>query len=302
MSKKGVEQQPSRTAAGMAFFRALANKKFNNDVFGSDYLAEYFIPFLFRKILKIKKIKADTKHKKLIGMFEYSIARTQYFDAIFINALKKNIPQIVILGAGYDTRAYRFANQNNKTKIIELDAVTTQNRKKQYFKKAKITIPDNVELVPIDFNKESLEDVLGKTAYENNKKTLFIWEGVTYYLEPDSVNTTLEFVKNNSHKESIIAFDYSISIPPKEKSNFYGVKELHDYMAKKVPNERGKFSLEDGKVEFFLKQRGFKILEHMNNIEIENNFLKNEDGSLFGHIIASLRFVSASPTSNLRNK
>ena len=63
-------------------------------------------------------------------MYEYGIARTTFFDNIFIDALNKNIPQIVLLGAGYDTRAYRFAEINNTTKIIELDIETTQNRKR----------------------------------------------------------------------------------------------------------------------------------------------------------------------------
>jgi methyltransferase (TIGR00027 family) len=302
MSRKGIEQQPSRTAAGMAFLRALANKEFNDDKLGSDYLAEYFISFLFRNLIKIKKIRARMRPKLLIGMYEYSIARTQFFDAIFKDALNKNIPQIVILGAGYDTRAYRFAKQNKKTNIIELDVPTTQNRKNQCLKKANISIPANVELVPINFNKESLEDVLEKTVYDRNKKTLFLWEGVTYYLEPESVIATLEFIKNNSPKESIVAFDYSIFIPLEMRDKYYGVKELSQLMAKKNPNERGKFALEEDKVDFFVKERGFRILEHLNTTEIEKKFLINVDGSLIGHIIASLRFISASPINNVRSK
>ena len=57
------------------------------------------------------------------------LARTAFFDNLFIDALNKNIPQIVLLGAGYDTRAYRFADLNNATKIFELDIAPTQNRK-----------------------------------------------------------------------------------------------------------------------------------------------------------------------------
>ena len=74
------------------------------------------------------------------------MARTAFFDSIFRDALNQNIPQIVIIGAGYDTRAYRFAKSNKATNT------------------------------------------------ENNKRTLFVLEGVSYYLEPESVAATLEMV------------------------------------------------------------------------------------------------------------
>jgi len=118
------------------------------------------------------------------------IARTAYFDSLFVDALKNNFPQIVLLGAGYDTRAYRFANLNKGTQISELNIAPTQNRKKGCLKKARIDIPQSVKLVPIDFNNESLKDVLEKTGYQSQGKTLFIWEGVSYYLDAESVDST----------------------------------------------------------------------------------------------------------------
>ncbi|GAG49482.1 unnamed protein product, partial [marine sediment metagenome] len=148
---------------------------------------------------KIIRVNVKNKSNKLTpGMYEYMLARTAFFDNVFMGALNKNVPQIVLLGAGYDTRSYRFAKLNSTTKIFELDIATTQNRKKKCLKKTQIDFPKHVTLVPIDFNKESLKNVLEKAGYENNEKTLFIWEGVSYYLEPDSVDATLEFVKNSS--------------------------------------------------------------------------------------------------------
>jgi len=157
LSKKSIEQKPSKTAMFTALYKAIANQEFKNKRFGSDYLAEYFSPFRFKFCIKFKKIRAKAKNKfnKFVpGMYEYMLPRTAYFDSIFIDALNKNIPQIVLLGAGYDTRAYRFAKLNNTTKIFELDIATTQNRKKRCLKKARIDIPKQVTLVPIDFNKE----------------------------------------------------------------------------------------------------------------------------------------------------
>jgi methyltransferase (TIGR00027 family) len=301
MSKKGVEKRHSETAIFAALYRTVANKEFKKERFGSDYLAEHFLPFHFKFFIKFKSIRVKVKNKgnKLTpGVYEYILARTVFFDNVFIDALNKNIPQIVLLGAGYDTRAYRFTKLNNATKIIELDIATTQNRKKKCLKKAQIDIPKHVTLVPIDFNKESLKDVLEKAGYENNQKTLLIWEGVSYYLEPESVDATLEFVKNSSHNESVIAFDYAISISEENINNYYGVKEFIQTWKKHRSGEPFRFAIEEGKIDSFLEQRGLKIVDHLDNREIEKTFLLNENGSLIGQINGSFRFAMASPDHN----
>jgi len=208
----------------------------------------------------------------------------------------------VLLGAGYDSRAYRFAELNKATKIIELDIATTQNRKKRCLKKAQIDIPKNLSFVPINFDKESLKDVLEEAGYENHQKTLFLWEGVSYYLESESVDETLEFLNRSSHNESVIAFDYAISIAEENISNYYGVKEFVQTMKKHHPNEVFKFSIGEGKIESFLEQRGLKMVNHLDNKEIEKTFLLNDNGSSIGQITGSFRFVLASPNNKSQKK
>ena len=297
MSKKNVERKPSGTARGTALLRTLANKEFNDEKLGSDYLAEYFLPFLLRFLIKAKGIRKRAKNTISLGLYEYLTARTAYFDKLFVNALNKSIPQIVLLGAGYDTRAYRFAKLNNGTKIIELDAPATQNEKKKFLGKSKIEIPSNVVFTSVNFDRDSLKTVLEKTGYDSSKKTLFLLEGVSYYLDPESINEIFELVRNYSHNESIIAFDYVISVPEEKRHNYYGVAELVQSMAKRAPNERGRFSIEEEKIEIFLEQRGLKMVEHLTNREIENRFLTTENGSLIGQITEWFRFVLASPIS-----
>ncbi|MBU0514968.1 MAG: SAM-dependent methyltransferase [Proteobacteria bacterium] len=300
MSKKGVEQRHSKTAILAALRRALANKEYKNERFGPDDLAEYFLPSHMKFFIKFKNIRIKVKNKMnkfLPGMHEYLIGRTAYFDSVFIDALKENIPQIVLLGAGYDTRAYRFAKLNNATKIFELDVATTQNRKKKCLKKARLNIPSHALFVPINFDKESLKTVLETAGYENDKKTLFLWEGVCYYLEPKSVDATLEFVSHSSHSESVIAFDYAISISEENINNYYGAKELAQTMRKYHSDERFKFVVNEGKMESFLEKRGLKVVNHLDNKEIEEKYLLDENGLLIGRITGSFRFVSASPNS-----
>jgi methyltransferase (TIGR00027 family) len=297
---KGAEQKPSRTAMATALFRAIANKEFINNKFGSDNFAEYFLPFPLRFLIKTKRSRTRIVQKAPSGVYEFFIARTQYFDHLFTDALSKPIPQIVLLGAGYDTRAYRFGKQNDNTRIFELDIGTTQGRKIDLLKKAKIILPGNVEFVSIDFNKDSLEEVLSKAGFDMYKYTLYLWEGVTYYLEPDSINTTLESIKRISNKGSAIAFDYLVKVPPEETHKYYGLKELLEFMAKSYPNDRNKFFLKEGEIEPFLKLRGFFVDEHLNNTDIEKKFLTDDSNLLIGHIVEALRFALASTVSDVR--
>lgn len=297
MTNNGVEQKPSDTAMFAALRRTIANKEFADEKFGPDYLAEFFLPAHFRFFLKFEKIRENTKNKLggfLPGLTEYMIARTAHFDKLFVDALENKTPQIVLLGAGYDTRAYRFAKANQRTKIFELDIAPTQNRKKKCLKKARVNIPPQVNFVPIDFNKELLSDVLERAGYDNRGKTLFIWEGVSYYLDAESVDATLEYVRQSSRGENAVAFDYTISISDENLDDYYGAREFAQTMKEQHANEALMFSIDEGKIGSFLEQRGLKVINQMNNNEIERAYLMGDDGKLIGHITGNFRFVLAS--------
>jgi len=79
----------------------------------ASYLAEIFLPASLQVFLRFEKVRENTKNKLaafMPGLNEYIIARTAFFDGLFLDALKDKFPQIVLLGAGYDSRAYRFAS------------------------------------------------------------------------------------------------------------------------------------------------------------------------------------------------
>lgn len=280
-----------------ALHRAIAYKEFRGGKLGPDHLAEYFLPPHFRFFIKFKKIRANTKNKFnqfLPGLHKYMMARTAYFDAVFIDALANNTPQIVLLGAGYDSRAYRFARLNKATKIIELDIAPTQTRKKKCLKKASTAMPAQVNHVPINFNKESIKHVLENAGYDERLKTLFLWEGVSYYLEADPVAATLEFVAQTAHHESVIAFDYVVTIC-QENRDLYGATEFLHTMQERHGSEALMFAIDEGETASFLAQLGLKMVAHLNNVEIERAYLFNENDMLIGPITGLFRFAMASP-------
>jgi methyltransferase (TIGR00027 family) len=298
ISRRRLKTSHSKTALLTAFYRAVGNKEFQNRKFGSDYLAEIFLPFYVRFLIKSKRMRAKAKDKdqtRMPGVFEYVMARTAFFDEVFADALNESIPQIVLLGAGYDTRAYRFADLNKYSRIIELDNAATQNRKKKCLKNFKIEIPERVAHISMDFNKESVKDVLQCAGYEDDRKTLFIWEGVCMYLEAKSVDTILAVITDSSHRESAIAFDYAITIADDNSHKYYGAGEIIQIMKKSRSNELFKFTIDEDKIESFFDQRGLNIVRHLNHIEVEKSFLLRENGAPIGRPNGMFRLVIASP-------
>ena len=141
------------------------------------------------------------------------------------------------------------------TRIFELDIAPTQASKETCLKKAQIKIPEHVTFAPIDFNQESLEKVLDNAGYKNQQMTLFIWEGVSYYLDVESVDATLAFASHASYPESTIAIDYTISISEETINQYHGVRELAQTMKQHHAGEGLMFSIDDGGTESFLQQR-----------------------------------------------
>lgn len=131
--------------------------------------------------------------------------RTRFFDDAILSYLHK-VDQIVILGAGWDTRAYNLA-QKEGVRVFEVDAPETQAQKRQALDKAKID-SSKVIFAAADFEQESWLDALKRVGFDPEKPTFILWEGVTFYLEADAVEATLQTVATQLTKGSVIAFDY----------------------------------------------------------------------------------------------
>lgn len=279
------KEKPSNSALIAAWIRACAHRDFQNQIWGADYLAECFLPLWFR--LGIRREKLRKKGKKVVkalgpGLFEYIMARTLFFDEVVSQALKDSFPQIVFMGAGYDSRGLRFEHLNNGTQIVELDRAVTQNRKIKRLKSKKVGIPEYLKFFAIDFNNQTLEGVLSSAGYQNDQRTLFVWEGVSMYLETQSVKDTLTFIRQCSPPGTLLAFDYAVSLSDKDVEKNYGAKEMLKSSKDKSNTEPFKFSLAENNMTAFLNEFGHNIVRHLNPDQLEQRYLKKEDGSSIG--------------------
>lgn len=187
------------------------------------------------------------------GGYGFVTVRTRYFDDQIETCIEAGIDQLIILGAGFDARAYRLSKLKEKVKVFEVDQPITMNRKMELVKKMFGHLPDHVVYVLINFEKDNLADRLLESGYDPQAKSLFIWEAVAGYLSPDAVDEVLGFVVDN-HSSSII-FDYPdisfIKKPDQSKESAM----LHRYHTE--IGEPPKFGVDPQRINEFLSERGF---------------------------------------------
>jgi methyltransferase (TIGR00027 family) len=294
MSQASLENQPSASALNVARCRAIAAHDPREEIRGPDYLAELFLGEDAQKSLQDPAMHALILNKLAAvspGGYEYFIARTAYIDALVEQALRDNVSQLVFLGAGYDTRACRFRNLIQDTRIFELDSRATQHDKRTLLEQAHVTIPEQLTFLTIDFTRDSLADVLFGAGYASDQKTLFIWEGVSYYLPPQAVDAMLNFVRLHSPAGSIICFDYMIAAADLEDR--FGAQQARSAMQAMYTAEPLQFDLEPGRVAAFLAERGFQVIDHLTTEAMQTRYLTLRDGSSAGPVLDLFGLVQA---------
>ena len=142
-----------------------------------------------------------------MGSMVMMIIRTRFIEERLEQAIRDGVSQVVILGAGFDTRAYRLTELLKAARVFEVDQPSTQEYKKRRIRETGIEVPPNLTYVPVDFRHDKLGDVLAAAGYDSTKRTFFIWEGVTMYLPEEAVEGTLRWVAEQAPGSTII-FDF----------------------------------------------------------------------------------------------
>ena len=205
----------------------------------------------------------------------YIVARTKYLDDHVRQCLEAGLEQVVVLGAGFDSRAYRFERLKADVRVFEVDHPATQRAKQEKLEEIFGCIPEHVVYVPVDFTKECLEDRLLKHGYDPRRKTLFIWEGVTYYITAEAVDRTLAFVANHSGPGSSIIFDY---VYPSVVDGTCPRREAKLWRRTMIPRgEALLFGIEHGTIEEFLALRGFHKVTNVTHTRLKQDYFKGKN-------------------------
>ncbi len=254
------KSQSSLTAAGIAIARAAESERPADERICYDPFAKLFVPgWMYRAFGFF--IKTGYAEWRGPGVNGFLVARDRYIDDVLQNFLNEGLQQLVILGAGYDSRAYRFELQG-RVATFEVDHPATQADKLAKLQAIFGKAPGYVTYVPIDFHTQTLERRLLESGYDPKRKTLFIWQGVTMYLSREAVDATLAFVVDHSASGSAIVFDYIYCsvLEGAHKHNEVGGMRRYRFMT----GEGLTFGIPEGTVETFLKGRGFRQVKDVN--------------------------------------
>jgi methyltransferase (TIGR00027 family) len=207
-STQATRSKRSFTAEAVAALRAIGQLEKDPAIRNPDHLAVRFLGSAMRTRVRfwpVRKLTLWTVDRMLPGGYLWITARTKHLDRIVLDEVAAGVRQVVILGAGADSRAYRFVDELAGAMVFELDHPLTSAWKQQQVRTLFGQLPEHVRYVPIDLAHETLET--GLSSVEETEPVVFIWEGVAPYLSREAVESILATVARCAPGSSI-AFDY----------------------------------------------------------------------------------------------
>ena len=209
-----------------------------------DNLVIDLLPALTRWMIRrawIRERFASFFDRKAPGIRGALLCRTRSIDDAVKDAISDGLRTVVILGAGLDTRAYRLPELASAS-VFEVDLPAVQAAKRS---RLPHELP-NVRFVPIDFEAERLDEALVRGGLYPNAPAIFVWEGVTQYLQPEAVDSVLRVFAARPRGSEVV-FTYVL-------------REAVTGDRYRRP-EPWFFGIDPPQVEAFLKERGLALRE-----------------------------------------
>ncbi|GHO51088.1 SAM-dependent methyltransferase [Ktedonospora formicarum] len=268
-----ANQRVSNTALGAAICRFIEQYQPKNTRLFDDPLVKDLITAPIRTLMQIKGMRHMTIQQMdaiTPGIYGVQIARTRFIDEAVRDAISQGIEQVVILGAGLDTRSYRLAGIEH-TRVFEVDLPSVQEAKMKKLRKHFGQLPQRVTFLPIDFDTQSLEAVFSKTSYDFASPAIFVWEGVTQYLSEEAVRRALAFV-GVSAPGSMLVFTYVLQSFIERRSAIPGTEKMMDMMAKR--GAPWLFGLEPSSLTSYLSPFHLHLIADVGHVEHQAHYFK----------------------------
>lgn len=229
-----ANQRVSNTALGAATCRLIEQYQPENIRLFHDPLVKDLVGSSIRTLMRFKSMRnLAIRQMDAItpGIYGVQIARTRFIDDAVLDAIAQGIEQVVILGAGLDTRPYRLAGMERE-RVFEVDLPSVQENKKKRLRKHFGRLPQQVTFIPLDFDTQSLAAVFSGTSFDFTSPAIFVWEGVTQYLSEEAIRRTLAFV-GTSAPGSILVFTYVLQSFIERRSAIPGAENMMEMVAKR---------------------------------------------------------------------
>ncbi len=272
--------QPSRTALGAACHRAVHQVLEGGRIF-TDPLAVRILGADAEAAVRDAKYDPSRRRLRL-----FIAVRTRFAEDALTAAVARGVRQLVVLGAGLDTYAYRTV-VGEGLHVFEVDHPATQAWKRQRLAEAAIPMPRTLTFAPVDFERETLADGLAAAGFDPAKQSFFTWLGVVPYLTEQAVFSTLEVIARLPGGAHVV-FDYGN--PPASGLDPDRYATAQEALAARVASvgEAFRSYFETDALHAKLMALGFREIEDLGPALIRERYFANRGGSLpdrGGHIV-----------------
>jgi methyltransferase (TIGR00027 family) len=203
----------------------------------------------------LRRLVIAAGERAVPGSWTIITCRKRFIDDTLAAALP-HIDAVVILGAGMDTLGLRLARRSG-IPVFEVDLAENIAAKQAAITRAVGTVPASVRLVPVDFERDDLIEVLAASGYQTDARTFFIWEGVTQYLTEDAVRATLAALRPASVGSRLACTFVRKDFV--EGQHMYGAELLYKRFVERHPIWR--FGLDPQEVAAFVVEYGWRVVE-----------------------------------------
>lgn len=260
------ESAPSRTAEVVCLFRAMERGRDHAVRIVDDPYAHLFLGRSTKAALRAAIAAGpltELPDRFLPGLSTFVLTRHRYMDDALAAALERTGPdrveQVVVLGAGYDTRAWRFADALAGRPVFEVDFPSTSRRKDDLASKHARDLPGTVvRRVEVDFLAETFEGPLVRAGFVRKARTFVIWEGVSMYLTRAVVKATLALLRALGAPGSELVLDcwFLLDAPDlRAAAHRFSANLLH------LLGEPVLFGIHPEDVGAFLAREGFELVD-----------------------------------------
>ncbi|MEU4214983.1 SAM-dependent methyltransferase [Actinoplanes sp. NPDC026623] len=258
-----MRNKTSRSAEHVTLFRALESARGRDKIFDDPYAVK-FLPGPYRLVARLARVPAigrQVEHyideRWPAGPRASAVARTRLIDDLVGEAFADGAGQVLLLGAGYDSRAYRLAAMGS-ARVFEIDHPATQKTKLRFIR-AHVR-PDrraHVRFVPVDLDRDDLATALREHGFAGRERTVVVWEGVTNYLTGHAVDATLRGLAGLTAGGSRLIFTYVDRAALDGTGGFSGVEEWH--AAVRRNGEPWTFGFDPDELARYLSERGMRL-------------------------------------------
>lgn len=261
-----MSQAVSRTALSMALFRAIESSKDRQSRIIDDPYAAYSLPPLFWGLALLARVSAlrclieYAIDRRYPGARSSGVSRTRLIDDWLISALEQGVDQLVILGAGFDSRSLRL-RQLSSVPTYELDRESILVARRQVFGRFTSEPPKNRRAVSIDFLQNSISETLLASGFSSAARNLVLWEGVTNYLTRQAVTDVFENFARISAPGTLILFTYVHSAVLDCSFKAAGLDRLNQRLAKW--GESWTFGFHPEELPGFLADLGYVLIQDL---------------------------------------